>query len=168
MDHPQKESFSKRQRMSWNLFEEFVRTCFEQNPVERPTTKELVDDPFFLTYCEGDGDDESTHYRGLFSPEHKIKNSKLPSSDSDSSDSVGQLMQTKTTLQLENNTFFSPQCPRKNIERPSQSVYECNTPPQQQHVHNSPSPDAREWPDWARAQLKEQNNCKKSQLCSCT
>eukprot|EP00536_Pseudo-nitzschia_multiseries_P009057 jgi/Psemu1/199816/e_gw1.245.61.1 len=47
MKHPQKESFSKQQELSWNLFTKFVCKCFEYDPLQRPSAKELQNDPFF-------------------------------------------------------------------------------------------------------------------------
>ena len=156
MNHPMKESFSKRQRISWNLFEKFVDRCFQQDLSERPDTKELANDPFFLTLCEDDGDDESIQYRGLFSPGHDITKDygspkklyspvKLPSP-------AGRPLRTKIA------PFLSPPRSRKNVERRS----ECGTPPKQKEIQKSPSPDTREWPGWATDQLKQQNNCKES------
>jgi serine/threonine protein kinase len=158
MDHPMKESFSKRQQISWNLFEKFVNRCFQQDLSKRPDTKQLANDPFFLTLCEDDGDDESIQYRGLFSPGHDIVKdygspkklyspAKLPSP-------AGRSLRTKSAH------FLSPSRSKTNAERRSPSIYECGTPPKQKKIQKSPSPDTREWPGWATDQLKQQNNCK--------
>jgi len=164
MEHPQKESFSKRQQVSWNLFEKFVCRCFEQDPSKRPSAKELLDDPFFFTLAEDDfDDDESTHYRGLFSPGNESKKlfspkqllpspAKLPSP-------AHQLMQTKNVVQRD-ITFMSPPRQKKKIERGSSTFSKCDTPPKQIEIRNSPSPDTREWPVWARAQLEKQDSYK--------
>jgi serine/threonine protein kinase len=48
-------------------FESLVDRCFQKNPSNRPTAHELLEDPFFIEMHE-EGDDDASHYRGLFSP----------------------------------------------------------------------------------------------------
>ena len=49
------------------LFERMVAKCFQKDPSERPTVGQLIEDPFFIEMHE-EGDDDTTHYRGIFSP----------------------------------------------------------------------------------------------------
>ena len=154
MKHPQIESFSEKQQMSWNLFTEFVKRCFEQEPSKRPSTYELADDPFVLTLCESDGDEESTMYRGLFSPEQQINGpvstKKLSLSPSRSLFSTTQIV-PGTVIQ-------SPSSLKEDDLEQSASISGYDTPPKQQKIHKSPSPDTRDWPQWAVKAADAVNN----------
>uniref|UniRef100_A0A7S4AJ49 Protein kinase domain-containing protein n=1 Tax=Pseudo-nitzschia australis TaxID=44445 RepID=A0A7S4AJ49_9STRA len=163
MEHPQKESFSKQQEMSWNLFEQFVCRCFEYESSQRPSAKEIQDDPFFLTSVDGDADDdESTHFRGLFSPGNESKKLFSPKQFSSPAKQLSParcLTRTKSKGR-QDMTLMSPPLPKKNTERIESPFAKCDTPPTQPKVQNSPSPDTQEWPAWAKTELRKQNSCK--------
>jgi hypothetical protein len=146
----------------------------------------LQDDPFFLTIHD-DEDEEKITYRDVFSPRNetttprKSEHSTSPTTSS-SEKSVsptrspslqrapsphGHLQRSKSVVQWK-ASFLSPPRPKKHPERgASPSLYKrtpTKTPtmtPKKTPGH-SPSPDTREWPDWARAQLKKQSSCQTS------
>ena len=163
MEHPQKESFSKQQELSWDLFEQFVCRCFEYDSSQRPSAKEIQDDPFFLTSIDGDADDdESTHFRGLFSPGNESKKLFSPkqfSSPAKQSSPARHSTRTKSKGRQE-MTFMSPPLPKKSTDGKESHFAKCDTPPTQPKVQNSPSPDTQEWPAWAKTELDKQNSCK--------
>jgi serine/threonine protein kinase len=165
MEHPQKDSFSKRQKLLWAMLKAFVSSCFEQDPSERPSARELLDDPFVSRISEGHfDDDESTHYRGLFSPGNESKNvvsPKQPSMPAKQQSPGHHLTRTKE----HEMTWMSPSCPKKNSVRDNSSFAKSRTPPKQPKTQNSPSPDTREWPVWATNQLEKENYCKQNHLC---
>ena len=172
MQHPECNSFSSRQQTAWNLFEDLVSKCFDQDPSLRPTTFQLLHHPFFLIVHDGDDDDESV-YRGLFSPGTETKSSldfvhgspePQHSSKSSSNPKVlpggtlspsGKVTRSKSVVQWK-TSFLSPPRPKKKQEKNSPTPLKASpqTPGQ--------SPDTSEWPDWARAQLKKQNLSKRS------
>ncbi|KAL3895726.1 MAG: hypothetical protein SGARI_007361 [Bacillariaceae sp.] len=176
MAHPQYDSFSKRQRTSWHLFEELVKQCFDHDPSKRPTSLELATHPFFLTVHDAEDEQES---RGLFSPrggdESSVDDSllspgsfskdtfdspaKSPSVLARSQPSQGKLSRSKSVVQWK-TSFKTPPRPKRTprkgtIPSPRKSSSK-KTPRARRRDEFSPSPDAREWPEWARAQLEKQ------------
>lgn len=155
MEHPQKERFSKRQQFLWAILKEFACRCFEQDPSNRPSAKELLDDPFVSRISEGhidDVDDESTHYRGLFSPGNETNKYSSPKQNSLQANQPSSGYHSTRTKYCDERemTWMSPPCPKKNIKTPSK----------QPKTQNSPSPDTREWPVWAKHQLERERDCK--------
>jgi mitogen-activated protein kinase kinase kinase 3 len=173
MLHPQYESFSKRQQISWHLFEELVKLCFDHDPTRRPTSSTLETNPFFLTVHDAEDDQES---RGLFSPGGdtlSIDDTSSPRSFSDllnspaesppvfseSQTSQSKLPRSKSVVQWK-TSFKTPPRPKRTPRKaaspgPGESSTK-KTPRQHGKVDSSPSPDTREWPEWARAQLQKQ------------
>ena len=180
MKHPETDSFSKRQQTSWHLFEEMVCKCFDHDPSKRPTAKELQDDPFFLTVHDME-DEDQTQFCGIFSPEvepktpascddlmlpisygRQMDESPMQSPPSPSPlPNQGHLQRSKSVVQWK-TTFSTPPRPKKTPERNSPSPYTTprskgkKTPKRTPKQNQSPSPDSREWPEWARVQLKQQ------------
>ena len=177
MKHPEIDSFSKRQQTAWHLFVEMVRKCFDHDPSKRPTAKELQNDPFFLTVHDME-DEDPKEFRGLFSPENEPK---TPASCDDLMSPISygnqtnespirspqklsnspSLQRSKSVVQWK-TTFSTPPRPKRNSERNSPSPYKTpkskgkKTPNRTPKQHQSPSPDSREWPEWARNQLNKQ------------
>jgi len=154
MEHPEKESFSKRDESLWVLLEQFVDKCFEQDPSKRPSVQELLNDPF-ITATSHD-DDESTDYRGLFSPGAESKTLFSPKKLSSSSK-----RRSKSSVSREATLLcLSPPQTKSN-----RSLTKTQTPPAKATAHKSPSPDTSGWPAWAKTQLhKESKDTKISQL----
>ena len=166
MEHPQKETFSKRQQSSWILLKEFVHKCFEQDPLERPSAKELLDYPFVSKFSDGCiDDDESTHYRGLFSPGNEWKKYSSPHQTLSPAHKLSpnnHVARTKSHKQ-EANLTISP-FRRKDIEIDHESYNIGRTPPRIKKIEDSPPLDSREWPAWAKHELNKQNNSKENNL----
>ena len=146
MEHPEKESFSTSEEASWTLLQDFVDKCFEQDPSKRPTVKELLNDPFILGNSDvHNDDDESTHYCGIFSPRNEGKTLFSPK----------QLSLSAKRRSTQSQVLSSPS-PKKTIE--VEALGNSKTPSNKPKVQSSPSPDAREWPAWAKSHLEKQNN----------
>jgi len=161
MKHPQRECFSKQQELSWNLFENFVGKCFEFDPMQRPSAKELKDDLFFSTQVDSGGeDDESTQFCGLFSPGNESRKlfSPMQLSSKAKHPSPAQHAPRSKTQGSQEMLFVSPPLSKTEIKKAPFEKY--GTPPKQPKIQYSPSPDAREWPAWARTELEKQKKCK--------
>jgi serine/threonine protein kinase len=177
MTHPDIAIFSTRQKTLWNLLQELVNKCFDHDPSNRPTAVELESDTFFLTVHDVEDENNET-YRGLFSPGHDItvsfdaedtdspepsvrRDLQSPSKSSPVSESVsspGSKLQRSRSVVQWKSSFLTPprpkRTPQKNHSDPSKRTR--TTTPRQAPESLSPSPDARNWPDWARAELKKQ------------
>jgi len=161
MEHPQEDNFSTRQQMSWIMLQEFVCKCFEQDPLKRPSVKELLKDKLFSATVEGDIDDEvSVQYRGLFSPRTVTSNKNCspkyvlspmqqPSGGAHRSTKEIQKGRRETSL-------LSPPLSKTNARKDSPSIATCATPLTRPQSQNSPSPDTQGWPIWAKTQLEQQ------------
>jgi serine/threonine protein kinase len=169
MDFASDEQLSNQDKKVRQLFDAFVRTCFQKDPSVRPTARELLDDPFFIEMHEEGDDDERTHYRGLFSPGNETitswdsaRSPEMPSQAANTpspqhvpSPSSQSHSRSKSVIQWK-SSFLSPPRPKRNTERSSPSPLRASP----QAV--SPKPDSSEWPDWARSQLKRKSLLEKS------
>ncbi len=149
MEHPEREYFSTSEESSWILLQEFVNKCFQEDPSNRPSVKELLEDPFILTTSEHD-DDESTHYCGLFSPKAESKTLFSPKQLSLSAKTKPKLNERRKTTKL------SPPRLKSNIKKDTSKLEKTKTTPAKESSRNSPSPDTRGWPAWAKSQLEKQ------------
>ena len=161
MVHPEKESMSKREQSSWIMLQEFVNRCFEQDPSERPSVKELFEDPFILRKSEiHNDDDESTNYHGLFSPGNESKTLFSPKQLSLSAKRRSSQTEYHDEREL---TALSPSRPKKNGNSET-LLKKVETPNYKSKTQNSPSRDTREWPTWAKSQLEKENNSEQKDL----
>jgi serine/threonine protein kinase len=169
MVHPGSHTFTNRQRTMWHMLEDLVRKCFEQDTDKRPTVKQVQDEPFFLSIHECD-DDES-QCLGLFSPRNgglalgsplspKIMSPYMSSVAQSITDKVSPavacsrnssapLAYSKSIVQWK-TTFASP--PRQKRLGTQCSL----NPVQRSPARHSPSPNATEWPEWAKNELRKQ------------
>ena len=159
MEHPQKESFSKRQQSLWIMLKDFVRKCFDHNPSERPSTRGLLNDPFITSVIElHNDDDENAHYGGLFSPNIESKTSvsqPLLAQAKKKKSPEHALTRTKNFVHSE-RTPRSPSCPMSGENRISNSG-ETEVSRQQRLTRISPTRDTREWPAWAKNHTEKSN-----------
>lgn len=170
MEHPGSESFTNRQQTMWHTFKDMVGKCFYQDPSTRPSVTQLQKDAFFLSVHDCD-DDETSQCLGLFSPRNGGLGETFPTSPTLVSPPLASrsiqrtetqatpspnpkpareaLSRSKSVVQWK-TSFLSPPRQKRNSERGSPSP--CKSSP----APPSPSPDSREWPTWARDQLKKQ------------
>jgi serine/threonine protein kinase len=172
MDIPNDLLISNGDRKAGELFESLVRKCFQKDPSSRPTTDELLVDPFFIEMHDG-ADQETSPYRALFSPGNETTTSRetmntgspaTPACASDTpspqrfpSPSPQNHSRSKSVIQWK-TSFMSPPRPKRNKEKSSPSPIPMHQSPQA----TSPQPDTSEWPDWARAQLNKKKLFTKS------
>jgi serine/threonine protein kinase len=175
MIHPSLSNFSKREETLWNLLQELACKCFDRDPSKRPSALDLQNDPFFLTVHDVE-DDNSENYRGHFplghhTPESGLEDNYFPESIKkchsplkSSSPVFGcislpdsKLQRSKSVVQWR-SSFVSPPRPRKLPGESTGSPAQSMGTPKQMSTRSeslSPSPDTREWPEWARLELKK-------------
>ena len=136
-----------------SLFEKFVQKCFQKEPSNRPSAKQLLDDPFFIE-MHGVSEDEQTPRRGIFSPESDASVSfwspeGAAKASSTPTPSPLTLQRSKSVVQWK-ATFLSPPLPKKRSNRQSPSPCRKYGSP----MALNQNVDTSEWPQWAKDRRK--------------
>ena len=117
-----------------SLFQSLMTRCFRLDPIERPSARELLLDPFFL---HAETDDDVSVNRSLFSPCSMMSNDQITSPVTRAEPSLARrIVRSKSNSPLR-SPFRSPPLPK----RPSPGVM---------LDAGSPKLDSTDWPAWAR------------------